>query len=248
MSNVNLFNGCTITVEKTGKSFHTFEDWGLYITNTDCISEPKQKLTYINVPGSNKMIDASETLTGYPTYESRQIKIDLAGVRNKTAWDSVISAIRNDINGQICRITFDNDIFYFWRGRVDIKDFESALRLGTFTISVPNADPYKYNVQASNEPWMWDTFNFETGIIIKEHDIEVDGKTSTIVPSGYMPVVPTFVCSNVTRLSVTDGKVVKNLFNGSNRDPRILVNGDKDVRLTFEGYGSVVVVYRGGSL
>lgn len=250
MSNVNLFNGCTITVESNGSSFHTYDDWSLYIVNTDCIGEPKQDTNYIKVMGSNKQVDLSETLTGRVGYISREIKIKLKGVRHHTAWDSILSDLRNKINGRVCKIIFDNDPSYYWRGRVDIKDFESVMRLGSLTVAMPEAEPYKYNLQSSNEPWLWDPFNFRTGIITKSGVISVDGTATYDAPAGYMDVAPEFICVVQTgdTLTVSDGNHTIPLKNGTVYDPRIRVNGDKAITLTFNGKGSVEVAYRGGSL
>lgn len=250
MSDVNRFNGVTIIVEKTETSYHTFDDWGLYITNTDCIGEPVQKKTIIEVPGRDGYIDLSEAVAGRITYASREIKITLQGTENKTNWDSIISTYRNKINGRICRFIFDNDIGWYWRGRVTIKDFSSILRLGTLTISMPEAEPYKYSINTSSEPWLWDPFSFETGVIMFIDEITVSGSRAVTIPAGYMYTSPTFVCRDITSspFKVSDGTTEITLVSGSNRDPRIKVNGDEDVTLTFTGSGKVQIVYRGGSL
>lgn len=250
MSNVNLFNGATITIEGTETSYHTYDDWGLYITNTDCIGEPIQDTHYVEVMGANRKVDLSEALTGHITYKSRAINIELAGVKNKVNWDVIISDFRNKINGRVCRITFDNDITHFWRGRVSIKDFSSIMRLGTFKISIPEADPYKYNQLSSIEPWKWNPFNFLTDIVTNPEPIDIDGTHIMTIPSGNMYVAPTFICTvaDGDSLTVTDGRTTVSLRNGTNYDPRIRVNGFEEVTLTFEGKGSVKVDYRGGSL
>lgn len=250
MSRVELFNGCTITVESNDSSFHTYDDWGLYITNTNCIGEPKQDLNYVKVMGSNRQVDLSEALTGHINYISRPITIEVAGVNPHISWDSIISDFRNKINGRVCRIIFDNDTSYFWRGRIDIKDFESAMRLGRLKITLPEAEPYKYNVLSSSDRWKWDPFNFKTGIITRSGALDVDGTETYNAPKGYMEVAPEFLCNiqSGDSLTVSDGKHTIDLRNGTNYDPRIRVNGDVPVTLTFNGKGTVEVIYRGGSL
>ena len=52
-------------------------------------------------------------------------------------------------------------------------------------MAIPKADPYKYNVADSTEDWLWDSFDFETGIIDEGTEITVrtgETKTYTIVP------------------------------------------------------------------
>lgn len=249
MSRVDLFNSATITVESTNASYNTYDDWGLYITNTDCIGAPKQYTRYIEIPGRNGLLDLSEVISGRQVYTSREIKIILSGPRDKTSWSAAMSIARNDINGKICRITFDDDMGYYWRGRVDIKDFSSILDLGTLTISVPTADPYKYSLQSSGEPWLWDPFNFETGIITYMGAITVNGTETVSIPHGHMPTTPEFVVSNkVGVLTVSVGGTAYTLNTGSNKIPSISVGGDTDVALTFSGNAKVEIIYRSGSL
>ncbi len=250
MSRVDLFNGVKIVVESTGKSFHSYDDWGLYITNTDYIGEPKQYTRYIEIPGRNGLLDLSETISGRQIYTSREIKLNLAGIRDKTDWDGVISSFRNDINGKVCRLIFDNDASYYWRGRIEIKDFNSALNLGKFTINVPNADPYKYSIFSSAEPWLWDPFNFETDMITYIGAITVVGSQIVTIPHGHMATSPELVVSDMTSptFTVTANGMTYPLTVGTNRVPSILVGGDTDVDLEFTGDGKIQIVYRSGSL
>lgn len=250
MSRVDLFNGVKITVEATSKTYHSYDDLGLYITNTDYIKEPKQYTRYLEVPGRNGMLDLSETVAGRQIYTSREINVKLAGTRNKTDWDSVISDMRNDINGKICRLTFDNDPNYFWRGRVEIKGFNSALNLGKLELNIPTADPYKYNILTSAEPWLWDPFNFETDMITQIGAVTITGSGTITIPHGYMPTNPQIVVSDLlsATFEVTCDSSTYELSVGSNVIPSIFVGGASDTVLSFTGSATVQIVYRGGSL
>lgn len=250
MSRVDLFNGVTISVEGTSDSFHTFDDWNLYVTNTDCIGEPKQYTRYIEVPGRNGLLDLSEAIAGRQVYTSREIKIKLAGPKEKTSWSAAISAFRNRINGKVCRFTFDDDKAYYWRGRVKIKDFSSVLDLGTLTLDIPSADPYKYSLTSSVEPWLWDPFNFETDYITYIGAITVNGTETVTIPHGHMATCPELVVSDKTSstFTVEADSVTYTLVTGTNKIPSIMVGGDDDVELTFSGNAKVQIVYRSGSL
>ena len=248
--NIHKLNGLTIIVEKSGASYHTLNDWGLYVSNTDYIKEPIQNKSLVDIPGRDGFIDLSEAVAGHLTYRSRVIDLQMQGKRPKKQWDSVMSILRNKINGRICRFIFDNEKTWYWRGRVDIRDFSSLLSIGSFTITMPEAEPYKYSIHASNEPWLWDPFNFETDMITQIDEITVSGSEEVTIPAGHMYVSPEFVCRSITSspFTVTDGNTTINLVNGKNKDPRIKVSGDEDVTLTFSGNGKVSIVYRGGSL
>lgn len=246
---VDLFNSATITVEGTDKVYKTYDDWGLYIVNTDCIGEPKQYTRYIEIPGRNGLLDLSEVIAGRQVYTSREIKIVLSGPRDKTTWSAAMSIARNYINGKICHVTFDDDIGYYWRGRVEIKDFSSVLDKGTLTIALPMADPYKYSVQSSVQPWLWDPFNFETGVITYIGAITVSGTYTAVIPHGHMPTVPEFVVSNkVGTLTMAVNSKTYTLSSGLNKFPSVFVGGESDVSIVFAGNAKIEIVYRSGSL
>lgn len=246
MSN-KLTNGIKIELEN-GKTYHTLDTWGFALGNNNYISDPELETWYINVPYRNGFIDLSEAISGKRVFKQRALSFALGGIRSRAEWDGDISDMRNKIHGVKCKLILDNDKEHFWLGRVFITDFDRFRELGTFTLSVPQADPYKYNVLKSSEPWLWDPFNFETGVIQSVGKITVNGTATQTLPKGYMEVAPEFVCNNVTTLTVTQNGRTYTLTNGTNRFPRLLVNGDYETTLTFNGHGDVTTVYRGGSL
>lgn len=251
----NLTIGVKIYVEDTDKTFHTLDDWDLALGNNNYIGDPEMETTYIKIPGRDGLIDASEAVTGRRIYTKRSLSFELGGTRDRLNWDGVISHMRNEINGRICQLTLDNDRSYYWRGRVYLTDFDRFRDLGTFTLEVPDADPYKYDVLSSSEPWLWDPFNFETGVIIQTGSIIVDGTETVTIPAGHMLTCPSFVVTNRTSSSfLVQYKTIMGIIaqatlrDGSNTIPELLINGDDPAELTFMGSATVQIVYRGGSL
>lgn len=245
----NLSIGITLYVEETGKTFHTLDDWQLALGNNNYIGEPKMETTYIQIPGRNGLIDASEAITGRRVFKKRPLAFELGGKNPRLNWDGIISKMRNEIHGRVCRITLDNDRAYYWRGRVFLEDFDRFRELGTFTLSVPNAEPYKYSLTTSAEPWLWDPFNFETGIITYIGAVTISGTETITIPAGYMPTAPEIVVSDLSgTLTLDYGGQTYTLTTGTNKIPSILVGGDSDVDLTFNGNAKVQIVYRSGSL
>lgn len=246
----NISNGLSIIVESTNKRYHTLDDWGFALGNTNYIGDPEAETKYISIPGRDGLIDISEAITGRTVYKKRELSFSLGGIRPVLSWDTVISDLRNKINGKVCQITLDSDLAYFWRGRVFIEGFDRMRELGQFTLKVPEADPYKYNVEASSEPWKWDPFNFETGVISEVDAHHIVGTGDVTIPAGAMYVSPEFVVSNMVGDSFTviyKGKEYA-LKSGTTRIPPILINGYEEETLTFVGTGDVLIVYRGGSL
>ena len=245
-----LTYGVSIYVEDSGKTYHTLNDWGCALGNNNYIGDPEMETTYITVPGRNGLIDASEAVSGRRIYKKRKLSFELAAVHPRLSWDGVVSALRNNVNGRVCRLTLDNDQNYFWKGRVYINGFDRFRDLGTFTLDVPTADPYKYDVNSSAEPWLWDPFNFETGVITQQGAEVIVGSGTVTIHHGHMPVCPTLIVSELvsSTFEVTYDGATFPLSVGSNVIPSILVGGEQDVTLTFTGSATVQVVYRGGSL
>ena len=245
-----LTYGISIYVEDSGKTYHTLNDWNLALGNNNYIGDPEMETTYIQVPGRNGLIDASEVVAGRRIYIKRALSFELGGINPRLNWDGIISGFRNSVNGRICRLTLDNDRGYFWRGRVYINGFDRFRDVGTLTLDVPVADPYKYDVISSAEPWLWDPFNFETGVITQTGSEVISGSGTVTINHGHMLACPQIVVSDLSSATFTveyDGTEYP-LTVGTNIIPSILVGGEEDVTLTFTGSATVQVVYRGGSL
>lgn len=246
----NLTYGISIYVEDTNKTYHTLDDWGFALGNNNYISDPEMETNYIDVPYRNGLIDASTALTGRPVYKKRKLSFNLGGERPRLSWDAVISRLRNNIHGRTCQLTLDNDPNYYWRGRVYLQDFDRFRGLGTFTLNVPNAEPYKYNKYSSTDPWLWDPFNFETDTITQQGAWTISGTGSHSIPAGHMPTCPTFIVSDLVGQSITmeNNGNTYTLTTGSNKFPEVMVNGDTIETFDFTGTAKVQIVYRSGSL
>ncbi len=237
-----------ITVESTGKVFDTLSDWGLAVGNNDYIGDPVQETNYINIPGASAMLDLSEVITGRPVFKYRPIKVLLGGRKKRLNWDAIISQYRNEIEGQVVRLTFSNDMNFFWRGRVNITNFNRVRELGQFTLAIPQAEPYKYDIFTSEDEWLWDPFDFEQGVIRYIGPVEFNNNSIT-VPKGGMLVVLVFEIDTIIgSLSVVANGNTYALEIGENRFPSLLVAGAEEVVLEFKGQGTGTIKYRGGSL
>lgn len=245
-----LTYGIAIYVEDTGKTYHTLNDWGLALGNNNYIGDPQMETTYIQIPGRSGLIDATEVIAGRRIFRKRSLSFELGGVRDRLDWDGVISSFRNNIEGRVCRLTLDNDNQYYWHGRVFIEGFDRFRGLGTFTLTVPTADPYKYHKLSSADPWLWDPFNFLTDTVTYIGAITVSGTETVTIPHGHMATSPELVVSDQTSatFTVTVGSMTYPLTAGTNRIPSILVGGDNSVDLTFTGDAKIQIVYRSGSL
>ena len=55
---------------------HSYRDWGLVLKSRPVISPPTPKTKLIQVPGSDRVIDLTESLTGAVHYELRQMSFE----------------------------------------------------------------------------------------------------------------------------------------------------------------------------
>lgn len=244
-------DGVEIILAKTDVSYHSYDDLDLIITNACSISAPEINSDYISVKGRNGMLDISEALTGRITYKSRHISVNFAGIYQDEDWDSKMSLLRNRFDGQMVKLIFDNDSGYYWYGRCQLINFERERNCGRFVLDIPNADPYKYNVVAFNEDWLWDSFDFDNGYVTEATEHTITGHTEISLNAGNMPVSPTIVVTALTgSLTVQkygDTRVIP-LSLGENKVYAITVNDSTASTLIFEGNGTFSINYRGGSL
>lgn len=241
--------GALIEIQDLGEKIHTFKNWGCAIGNNNYIGEPETETYYIDIPGADGFLDGSEALTGRPIYKSRPINILLGGKKPRDEWDDFISSIRNKIHGRIIKITFDNDTGFYYTGRGYIKDFNRNREIGQFYLSIPKADPYKYSVTDSLDDWLWDPFDFETGIIDKGANISVSGEMKYIISASGGPFVPVFNVKNILSagLQIEYSGKTRTLTIGRNRFPDIVVY-KSDVTIILKGAGTLNIEYRRGSL
>lgn len=224
---------------------HTNYDYGLYVTNTNPVAPPEAKTQHIEVPGRNGNIDITETLTGYTIYGNREITLQLGGKKLENAWPSFMSNFINEIHGKQVKVIFDDNPDYYYIGRAVVEsDYTRGNRIASFTVTI-DAEPYKYEILNTIEPWKWDPFSFVNGIIRQYNNIVVSGSREYTVTGSEMPVIPIFVAS--ASMSVAfEGKTYQ-LKAGENKLYDIVIQ-NKQYQLMFTGNGMVSIIYRAGRL
>lgn len=218
--------------------------YGMALAYRHCVQPPVPKTIYLDVPGADGSLDLSTAAAGRMVYERRAITLNFGCGYPLDRWPDVFSEILRNFHGQDGKLIFDDDPMYYYMGRMTVSDYSRVRTLGTFTISV-NADPYKYELTASDEDWLWDTFSFETGIIRDYKELQVDGSLSITIPGTQKWIVPEITVSGEITVHF-EGKDY-NLKPGVNKIYSIIIKEGESV-LTFTGNGVVTVSYRGGIL
>lgn len=214
------------------------------LANRHCVQPPVPKTIYQDIPGADGSLDLSTAIAGRIIYERRVITLNFGCGYPMDKWPEVFSEILRNFHGREGKLIFDDDPMYYYAGRMTVSEYSRARTLGTFTISV-NADPYKYELTASDEDWLWDSFSFEKGVIRDYKELEVNGSLSLTVPGTQRWVIPEITVSASMTVSY-EGKNHE-LKQGTNKIYDIVIKEGENM-LMFTGTGTVTISYRGGIL
>lgn len=211
------------------------------------IPQPKTKTNRISIPGASGSIDLTEVL-GHVSYEDRdgiQFGFELID-ESYSAWAAAVTAIAMWIHGKKVKVITDNDLGFYYICRLEVDSRKSNHVLSSITLT-GTAEPFKYEVQSSAEDWLWDTFDFELGVIRDNlTDIIIDSNNrSAIIYGGGIPESPEFIVEESNNLAlIYNDRTFNMMVPGTYRFPAVKV-GQEDVILNFTGAGKLTVRYRG---
>lgn len=187
---------------------NTYDDWHLAPSSRPVISPPKLKQKYIDIPGSNGILDLTESLTSFPVYENREGDIEFFVLNDFEDWQVLYSEIMDYIHGRRMRAVLEDDPAYYYEGRFTVKNWKSEAYWSKIVITY-NVSPYKYKTQSSiEENWLWDIFNFETDYIsvVLFKNLQMTGNWITYTFSkgmyGSAPICPKFIVSGSSNVSM----------------------------------------------
>lgn len=223
---------------------NSYSDFGLILTSKE-IGFPEPKLEQIDLAGMDGVLDLSESLTDDIKFQTRKLTFTFAVIDPITRWSGIISEIADYLHGKKIRINMDFDSGYYYVGRCKINQFKSEKRIGELVIEC-ECDPYKVEVNATGEYWIWDTFSFVNGFI-RTNTITVTGSQTVNLQNLRKVVSPTFICSKA--MTVQHNGKTYSLSQGSNTIYDIrLQEGTNYVTFTVSGSGTVKIEYQGGGL
>lgn len=220
----------------------TFDDWGLLLQSLT-ISMPEAKISQVDIPGANGMIDLTEAM-GTVKYNNRVLQMIFDVPGDLQDWHGLTSQIGDYLHGKRLKIILDTDPEYYYIGRLSLNSEKSSYLINRITIT-GDMEPYKYELLSSLEDWLWDPFDFETGLIREYKDLVVNGTLKVDIPGTRKEVLPTFTTSKAMQV---EWKGVKyDLPAGTTKLYAISIP-EGDHELIFYGNGIVSIDYRGGIL
>lgn len=225
------------------KSINTWDDWHLIPTSRPLVNPPQVKTNYVQLPGGDGILDLTTSLAGRPTYGNRSGSWEFRVMNGYQEWSILYSEIMAYLHGQEFVCVLEDDPAYFYHGRFSVNQWRSDKTHSIIVINY-NLDPYKKEIDAGDGDWLWDPFNFETGVIKDYNNIQVNGtRTVLVINNDMMEIVPIFLCTAAMTVEF-DGDTYS-LVKGTNSLARIrLAEGENN--LTFTGNGYVTIQTRGG--
>ncbi len=227
---------------------NTWDDWFLIPSSRPVFKPPEAKTLFLEIPGADGVLDLSTALTGDMHYGSRIGSLEFIVDNGHKEWFESYSDISDYLHGQKMKAILEDDPSYYYEGRFTVNEWKSDKWHSLIVIDYV-VDPYKLELFSGIEDWIWDSFNFETGIIREYKNLVIDGVLNFYMEGSRKPIVPSFIVAS------SDGKGVTVTYNGATYD---LKDGESRIiniklgqgihLLTFKGNATVSINYRGGRL
>lgn len=224
-------------------SKHSWNDWHLVPSEKPIIKMPEIKTKTVEIPGAHGIIDLSEVLTGYPVYGMRSGSLNFLNSNGYESWQYVHMDMAEYMHGKLLKMVLLDDPDFYYEGRFSLVDRVSQADRDKITINYV-LNPFKRLVFSSNN-WLWDPFNFKSGIITSRQNVKVQGTRKIRLPGSSLNTVPTITCS--TAMTAVYKGVTYNLSSGRNVIQAIKLSSGTH-ELTVTGNGTISIVYEGGWL
>ena len=217
------------------------QDLGLALESKD-IGLPDVQTKYVSVPLRDGDIDLTDILSNRVHYGNRKIRMNMNCPGNYPT--GKMSDVANKLHGKKAHIIFDDDLYYYYNGRLDMSSFKEN-RLGGEYVIDAICDPFKYTVQSSAEEWLWDPFDFEDGYINELKDIVVSAsETISLIADEQLSYASITTDAQVT---VTyDGKSVTCGIGTTTLYDFEFEPGENIITIT--GNATITITYRGARL
>lgn len=223
---------------------HSFRNYHLLPTAQPQISPPAVNTYYVNVPGADGSLDLTEVLTGYVTYGDRTGEFSYQIYAPRSEWYDIYNTLVHDLHGKKMDVILDEDAQYYYNGRLSVGNLQAGKNSAKVRIS-GTFSAYQYVIDTySGNDWLWDPFDFNTGIAREYYKIPVrNSKTVTLIGSSIV-VCPIFTLESGNMKAHVNGNSYP-LNQGENVFLDILLTED-NLDVTFTGNGVVTISYRIG--
>ena len=233
---------------------NTWDDWHLVPSSRPIVNPPAAKTHFVNIPGGDGIIDLTDAISGRVTYGGRTgswefIVINSGQIEYNATYDEWYeryTEIMEYLQGHEYHAILDDDPSYFYKGRFVVDQWNSSPGNSTITINY-TVNPYKRSLYSSGDDWLWDPFNFETGVIRSYKNLPVNGTARVVFISTMVIPDATVIQCSAPGMSVTFKGTTYQLSRGENIIYAIQFDQGENI-LTFSGNGRITIEATGGLL
>jgi phage-related protein len=206
-------------------NYHSYYEWGLILSEKE-IGSPKPKTKYVEVEGSDSVLDYTEYF-GDVKYENRTLSFVFAKANIiPDGFLALFSVVQDALQGKKMQIILDDDPSHYYLGRVSINEWKSNKNIGEIVIEC-DCEPYKYKVAET--------------VVTKA----VTGSSTITLNNSRKKVVPKITTS--AQMTISFNGYTGTFSAGTFTIPELeLVEGANTVTVT--GTGNISFVYREGRL
>lgn len=224
---------------------NSWDDWFLIPVSRPEFKEPEGKSQYMEIPGRvGNSLDITYAVVPYPTYKDRTGSFTFIVDNDHGTWESRYAEIMDYLHGKRMRAILDDDPNFYYEGLFKINKWESKKDWAQIVIDYV-VGPYKRDVIGSLDDWLWDPFDFVTGIINSGANIVVNGERSIVFRARQERTSPTILSSSPMIVALNG--TIYSIPAGRSRNPLMILEPGDNV-LVFRGTGTVSIDYRGGML
>lgn len=207
-------------------------EYGLLLASKT-ISAPSVRTNMIVVPGRDGAIDATDSLTGEPIYDTRIISISLFGIKSISGkeWPVALSDFCNAFHGKKVEVYFPEDSAHYYSGRLSVGEIKLDGGRQLLPVEII-CDPWKYK-------------SSETTVTMS--DLSTEYKQLSLFNES-RPVIPKITVEQETML-LWKGSTI-NASAGSHIFPDIRLSAGENTleAKVSSGNGVITVTYQEASL
>ena len=232
--------------------YHSWNDWHLIPASKPVIAPPKVKSKMIDIPGTHGSINLTYVLTGWPMYENRTGSLEFILAPGFLSWENTKSMIMDEIQGRSVHVILGDNPEYYYDGLVWVDALKSDAKLNSITINY-DLYPFKRSIITSDQDWLWDPFNFETGVIRVWNQLAVNNQLDLVIDDCTEMVYPVITVSSAMGLVFRyhDREGVQHTesyeLEAGTSTPGFMLRPGVNM-LSISGNGTVTIRYRGGRL
>lgn len=127
---------------------HSITDFGLLLNERPKFIPPEPKTNYLDVPGCDGGIDATEVF-GEVKYGWAKLEFKFLTIRSRKKWNELYFDLINYLHGKKMKIILDEDPDHYYIGRLKINDWESSEKYSVIAIEA-KIDPFKYDTSGGS--------------------------------------------------------------------------------------------------